>query len=122
MKAIFPDTAAAAAPRSNERQAIKPEFIRLPKSGSLCPWTGLSRSKMNELVLPSAANDYKPAVGSKVLRKRGQIRGCRLIVFDSLIEFLHSQTGGEGEGEDHEKRHQAMGNLLSVSLGCVQRD
>ncbi len=67
---------------------IKPEFIRLPKSGTRCLHTGLSRSKLNQLVLPCKENDFKPPVESKVLRSRGTIRGTRLIVFDSLINYL----------------------------------
>ena len=77
---------------------IKPEFIRLPKSGTRCPHTGLSRSKMNQLVLPCKENDFKPPVESKVLRKRGTIRGTRLIVFDSLMEYLNGlDDGGRNE-------------------------
>jgi len=30
----------------------RPEFIRLPKPGKSDPWTGLSRSVLNQLVLP----------------------------------------------------------------------
>ena len=75
---------------------VKPEFIRLPKSGTRCPHTGLSRSKMNQLVLPCKENDYKPPVESKVLRNRGTIRGTRLIVFDSLMSYLEGlDFGGE---------------------------
>ena len=72
-----------------ELTTVKPEFVRLPKSGSRCPHTGLSRSKLNQLVLPCKENDFKPPVESKVLRSRGTIRGTRLIVFDSLINYLH---------------------------------
>ena len=68
--------------------SVKPEFVRLPKSGTRCPYTGLSRSKLNQLVLPCKENDFKPPVESKVLRSRGTIRGTRLIVFDSLINYL----------------------------------
>ena len=68
---------------------VEPEFIRLPKSGARCLYTGLSRSKMNQLVLPCKENDFKPPVESKVLRKRGTIRGTRLIVFDSLLSLIH---------------------------------
>jgi len=73
---------------------VEPEFIRLPKSGSRCLHTGLSRSKMNQLVLPCKENDYKPPVESKVLRNRGTIRGTRLIVFDSLMEYLNGLDNG----------------------------
>lgn len=71
-------------------QIPHPEFIRLPKSGTLCRWTGLSRSKLNELILPSPVNNFIPPVRSVSLRKRGQVKGTRLIVFDSLISYLLS--------------------------------
>ena len=68
--------------------SVKPEFIRLPKGGTRCPHTGLSRSKLNQLVLPCKENDFKPPVESKSVRSRGTIRGARIIVFDSLINYL----------------------------------
>ena len=77
---------------------VEPEFIRLPKSGTRCLYTGLSRSKMNQLVLPCKENDYKPPVESKVLRNRGTIRGTRLIVFDPLMNYLNGlDDGGRDE-------------------------
>ena len=77
---------------------VRPEFVRLPKGGTRCPHTGLSRSKMNQLVLPCKENDFKPPVESKVLRSRGTIRGTRLIVFDSLMEYLNGlDDGGRNE-------------------------
>jgi hypothetical protein len=66
----------------------RPEFIRLPKPGLLCRHSGLSRSKMNELILANKFNNFKPPVRSFCLRNRGQQRGVRLIVFDSLMEYL----------------------------------
>ena len=71
---------------------LKPETIRLPKPKTLCPYTGLSRSAMNELVLPCAANAFKPPVRSTVLRKRGARTGIRLVYFDSLLEHLHANV------------------------------
>jgi hypothetical protein len=68
----------------------RPEWLRLPKPGTLCPWTGLSRSKLNELILPNPYNNFKPVVQSICLRNRGQKKGVRLIVFDSLMEYLRS--------------------------------
>jgi hypothetical protein len=81
------------------RPLTRPEFIRLPKPGTLCPHTGLSRSKLNELVLPCPANCFKPPVRSISLRNRGQIKAVRLVVYDSLLEYLHSflQDGGTRE-------------------------
>lgn len=78
------------------RPLTRPEFIRLPKPGTLCPYTGLSRSKLNEIVLPSLLNNFQPPVKSISLRNRGQIKAVRLIVFDSLITYLRTfmQEGG----------------------------
>ncbi len=70
-----------------------PEFIRLPKTGTLCPYTGNSRSKLNELILPCPANDFKPPVKSVCLRQKGAIKGVRLIVWKSLMDYLHAQEG-----------------------------
>lgn len=77
----------------------RPEFIRLPKPRTLCPWTGLSRSKLNELILPSPLNGHRPPVRSVSLRNRGQIRAVRLINFDSLMDYLRSlEDAGEESG------------------------
>ena len=77
---------------------VKPEFARLPKGGTRCPYTGLSRSKMNQLVLPCKENDFKPPVESKSDRKRGTIRGTRYIVYDSLMGYLNGlDDGGRNE-------------------------
>jgi len=69
---------------------IKPEWLRLPAPGSRCPFTGLSRSTLNELTIPGPANDGKAPVKSVVLRKRGALRGIRLINYDSLMAYLES--------------------------------
>ncbi len=66
----------------------KPEWIRLPAPGHRCPYTGLSRSTLNELTIPGPANGNKPTVKSVVLRKRGAVRGIRLINYDSLMQYL----------------------------------
>lgn len=60
-----------------------PEFIRLPKSGLRCPWTGLSRSALYELILPAQA-----PVKSVVLKRRAAKRGIRLIHLPSLVAYL----------------------------------
>jgi hypothetical protein len=74
--------------QSSEVGPLMPEFIRLPKPGTLCRWTGLSRSKLNELILPSPLNSFKPPVKSLSLRNRGQVKAVRLIVLDSLLGYL----------------------------------
>ena len=82
-----------AATSARVAQLRDPEFIRLPKTGTLCPYTGLTRSKLNELVLPCPQNDHKPPVKSVCLRQRGAVKGVRLIVFKSLMDYLHGQEG-----------------------------
>jgi hypothetical protein len=73
--------------------AVQPEFIRLPKTG-LCPWTGLSRAKLNELILPTLANGNKPPVKSVCLRKPGASKGARLIHLQSLLAYLRANMEG----------------------------
>jgi hypothetical protein len=86
----------SSATTDNASVNTKPEFIRLPKSGTQCFHTGLTRSKMNQLVLPCAANGFKPPVKSISLRCRGQIKAVRLVVYDSLMAYLRSflEEGG----------------------------
>ena len=73
---------------------VRPEFIRLPAPGSKCPWCGLSRSGLNQLILATESNGFKPSVRSHVLRQRGARTGVRLIDFDSLMTFLRSLPAG----------------------------
>jgi len=72
-----------------------PEFIRLPKPGQLCPFTALSRSFLNSLILPCRANQFRPKVKSFCLRQRGAKTGVRLVSYQSLREFIlaHVETG-----------------------------
>lgn len=65
----------------------RPEWIRLPKSGSRCPRTGLTRASLNALILPPRAQ-----VESVVLRQRGATRGVRLIRFASLLAYLDEEA------------------------------
>ena len=97
-----PDTAGgftcappSAATAANIPTPILPEFIRLPRPGTLCHWTGLSRSKLNELILPCPANDFRAPVRSVCLRRNGAAKGARLIILQSLLEHLrrHSEGG-----------------------------
>ena len=67
----------------------KPEFIRPPKSGQRCPYTGLSRPYLYTLISPSKANGYNPPVQSVSLRPKGKATGVRLIHYDSLLKYLY---------------------------------
>ena len=75
--------------RAASSAAIQPpEFIRLPKSGLLCQHTGLTRSYLNSLILPTGQNKFKAPVRSICLRQKGAKTGVRLIVYSSLMAFL----------------------------------
>lgn len=69
-------------------EPVRPEWLRLPAPGARCRYTGLSRSTLNELTIAGLANDGVPPVKSVVLRKRGALRGIRLISYDSLMGYL----------------------------------
>lgn len=73
---------------------VVPEFIRLPPPGSRCPYTGLSRSTLNQLILATEANGFTPPVRSHVLRKKGAKTGVRLVVFSDLLNFIRGLPAG----------------------------
>jgi hypothetical protein len=64
------------------------KYIRLPKLGQRCVITGLSRAKLYELILPNDRNGFRPPVASQCLRKKGAQRGIRLILLESLMQYL----------------------------------
>src|SRR5258706_6295471 len=79
----------------------RPEFLRLPQPGLRCPWTGMTRSALNALILPTADNDFKPPVRSFVLRRRGARTGIRLIDAAKLFSYIrsHEDCGRIVEGK-----------------------
>jgi hypothetical protein len=50
---------------------------------------------MNSLILPCATNGNRPPVKSVVLRRRGCLRGIRLVDAQSLIGYLRSMATDE---------------------------
>ena len=68
---------------------IKPEWLRVPDAVRTF---GISRSSLYELI---GAGQIK----STALRKRGAVRGIRLISFDSLAEFCERAANAEGAGK-----------------------
>lgn len=81
-----------------------PEFIRLPLPGKRCPITGLSRTTLCELSIPSASNGFNPPVRSVLVKRRGALRGIRLINYASLLGYLHSLEDEQAlaaRGNDH---------------------
>jgi len=69
------------APVAAAQMAVKPEFLRFPAPGKIEPYTGLRRSQLYEL----AADGLIETIS---LRRRGKVRGTRLIVADSLFGYL----------------------------------
>ena len=82
-------------PPASSPRPVPPEFLRLPKPGHLCAWTGLSRSYLNLLILPTATNGHKPPVRSFVLRQPGARTGVRLVDYADLRRYIraHAETG-----------------------------
>lgn len=73
-----------------QKMTYEPVTIRLPRQGDRCPWTGLSRSALNDLVLPSKRNKFSPPVKSNLLKTKENSTGIRLIDFQSLKSYLLS--------------------------------
>ncbi len=86
-----------AVPPVSSPGTVPPEFLRLPPSGHLCAHTGLSRSYINMLVLPTEANGRKPPVKSFCLRRPGARTGVRLVDYQDLRRYIlaHAETGSE---------------------------
>jgi hypothetical protein len=79
---------------------IRPEWIRLPQPGLRCHWTGISRSALNQLILPGPANGGRPPVVSYCLRQKGKKTGIRLISYDSLRKHIEAnQVDWQKEGK-----------------------
>ncbi|MEJ0000851.1 MAG: hypothetical protein WDO13_17800 [Verrucomicrobiota bacterium] len=82
-------------PAPENARPDRPEFIRLPKTGVEF-YTGLTRSKLNALILPCAENGGRPPVRSVCLRQPGRQKGVRLIHLQSLLDYLSTRIeGGE---------------------------
>lgn len=81
-------TAPVEVPLANSAQSHAPEFLRLPPPGQRCTWTGLSRSAINELVLPTRRNKHRPPVRSFCLRQRGAKTGIRLVDYQDLRRHI----------------------------------
>jgi hypothetical protein len=72
---------------TNSQALIRPEWIRLPREGSTCPFSGLSRSYLADLV-------RRREVPSKALRRPGTVRGVRLICYEGLMSYIRNSQGG----------------------------
>jgi hypothetical protein len=67
---------------------LQPRFVRLPKPGTLCPFTGLSRTQIYLLC-------KEGKVRSHSLKRRGTCRGVRVVEFMSLCAAIESFAADE---------------------------
>ena len=67
-------------------------WIKLPSGKSREPWTQLSRSVLNTLILPCPANRYRPPVRSASFIKPGQRKSTRLIHLQSLLDYVEGKA------------------------------
>lgn len=68
-----------------------PYDIRLPKTGKRCPLAGMSRARLNGLILPNERNDQKPPVKSISPKLPSRSRGTRR---PSLKRYLAERNPG----------------------------
>lgn len=94
VKTIFP-------PQTPSAAIVRPEWIRLPKSGGRCPVSSMSRSALCALILPTKSNGFKPPVLSKSVKgHRLASRGQRLVNVASLLDYIDAQPSGFETQED----------------------
>jgi hypothetical protein len=74
---------------------LQPRFVRLPKPGTLCPFTGLSRTQIYLLCKSGKVKSHS-------LKRRGTCRGVRLIDFQSLVAAIEEFASAE-EQESQEQ-------------------
>ncbi len=69
---------------TNQPAAIQPEWLRVKEA---CDYSRLSKPKLYDLL-------NRQLIKSVSLRERGQIKGTRLVSFESLRQFLESRASG----------------------------
>ena len=86
---------------------IRPIYIRTPRTGERCPYSGLTRSTLISLTLPHHQNGFRPPVASIAPAKTIDAkRRIRLIVWASLEAHIRSQSASHAKSE---LRHAAAG-------------
>jgi len=80
----------------------KPIWIRLPKYGDRCEFTGLSRSTLAELIRPCKSTGENARVEAKTIERSGATRGITLINLKSLLDFINAQPSPKMHTETEE--------------------
>jgi hypothetical protein len=84
-KVVLPNDTAASV---SVQPIAQPRFVRLPKPGTLCPFTGLSRTQIYVLCKTGRVKSFS-------LKRRGTSRGCRLIDAESLVTAIQEFSTNE---------------------------
>lgn len=84
-KVVLPNDTAASV---SVQTIAQPRFLRLPKPGTLCPFTGLSRTQIYVLCKTGKVKSFS-------LKRRGTSRGCRLIDAESLVRAIQEFSTNE---------------------------
>jgi hypothetical protein len=90
---LSPDLYGRALTASRGRNPLRPEWIRLNTAVQLF---GVSRSRLYDLIAERKIKSF-------ALRERNQIKGTRLISFDSLCEFFEKEAQSEQEANEYEQ-------------------
>ena len=70
-----------------------PPIIRLPRPKERCPYTGLSRTGLVELVSPCQRNGYRPPVPVAPLKRNERVRrGVYLIPAERIFRHLLTKS------------------------------
>ena len=87
----FSNDATDSAPRLEGGRPVFDQtvWLRLPRPGTRCPVSNLSRSTLAELVRPCARNNFSPPVAARVLKRRDARRGVLLVSRESLLGYLN---------------------------------
>lgn len=72
----------------------QPYAIPYPKDKERCAWSGYSRAMLVALTVPLKRNKFSPPVQSVSLKRPGQKHGSRLIVLQSLLDYMREHTEG----------------------------
>jgi len=87
---------------------IRPTYLRLPSAGTQDPIFGLSRSTWNNLILQCKANGGNPPIRSISVKQRHALRGVRLVVVESALEyFAKLETEQTHDETDQQESQQA---------------
>jgi hypothetical protein len=94
------------------RQPEWPEWGRLPQPGTACRYSGLRRTQLNELILLSQVNGFKPPVRSVSLRKPGAVKGTRLVHIPSLMAYLAELEAAQVAAAAAAREEEAVKSVL----------